>query len=375
MKTLVRAMSVVLSAVLITGAAKPAVEDFPATIDGGAWPAGHVQGIAVDTENEVIYYSFTSMLVKTDLDGTVLGTVTGFTGHLGDLDFNEKDGRVYGSLEYKAAESFYIAIFDVERITEMDMDAETDGIVTAVYLDEVVQDFTADMDGNGVFDGNIADTPDHRYGSSGIDGVTFGPAFGRKNGKQLLTVAYGVYSNTGRDDNDHQVLLQYDVTRWKKYEQPLTQAAAHTSGPATTDGKYFVYTGNTTYGVQNLNYDSFTHTWLLGVYRGVKEQFPNYSLFAIDGSSRPTRGVLEGQPGGEEGLLLPLLQQGLRHESTGIRGWNFIADVGLESLGGGYFYIATQGRVVEDGLTKQTAVLDLYRWTGAPSSPFELVGR
>ncbi|MEG9247194.1 hypothetical protein V6S67_03775 [Arthrobacter sp. Soc17.1.1.1] len=375
MKAIVRVLSVLLSAVLVTGSAKPAVEDFPATVNGGAWPAGHVQGIAVDAANEVVYYSFTTMLVKTDLEGTVLGTVTGFTGHLGDLDFNEKDGRVYGSLEYKEAESFYIAIFDVDRITGMDMDAETDGIVTAVHLDEVVQDFTADMDGDGVFDGTIADTPDHRYGSSGIDGVTFGPAFGWKNGKQLLTVAYGIYSNTERTDNDHQVLLQYDVTRWRKYEQPLTQEAPHTSGPATPDGKYFVRTGNTTYGVQNLDYDAFTHTWLLGVYKGVKPQFPNYSLFAIDGSSRPVRGAIEGQPAYEEGLLLPLLEQGLHHEPTGIRGWNFTADVGLESLGNGYFYIATQGRAVEDGVTRQTAVLDLFRWTGAPSSPFELVAR
>lgn len=105
------------------------------------------------------------------------------------------------------------------------------------------------------------------------------------------------------------------------------------------------------------------------------ERFPNYSLYAIDGSSRPTQGVIEGQPAREEGLLLPLLQQGLSHEPTGIRGWNFTADVGLESLGNGYFYIATQGRVVDDGVTKQTAVLDLYRWTGAASSPFELVAR
>ncbi len=35
-------------------------------------------------------------------EGNVIGTVEGFTGHLGDLDFNTQDGRVYGSLEYKA---------------------------------------------------------------------------------------------------------------------------------------------------------------------------------------------------------------------------------------------------------------------------------
>ncbi|MDQ0676870.1 hypothetical protein QFZ30_000252 [Arthrobacter pascens] len=63
------------------------------------------------------------MLVKTDVKGNVVETVEGFTGHLGDLDFNTKDGRVYGSLEYKAEEGFYIAIFDVDKITEVGMDA------------------------------------------------------------------------------------------------------------------------------------------------------------------------------------------------------------------------------------------------------------
>jgi hypothetical protein len=235
----------------------------PLTIDGGEWPAGHVQGIAVDRKHGFVYYSFTTILVKTDLAGTVLGSVVGFTGHLGDLDFNEKDGRVYGSLEYKEAESFYIAIFDVDKITALDMDAETSGIVTTVYLEEVVEDFTADMDANGVFDGDIANTPDHRYGSSGIDGVSFGPPFGRDHGRDVLMVAYGVYSNVDRTDNDNQVILQYDVKRWKKYEQPLTQTAPHTSGPADEDAKYFVYTGNTTFGVQNLEYDDYTGNWLL----------------------------------------------------------------------------------------------------------------
>ncbi|MBG6217036.1 hypothetical protein IWX75_001490 [Arthrobacter sp. CAN_A6] len=362
MKPLIQAIAVLLSPYLLRGTTKPSVVDFPQTIDGGAWASGHIQGIAVDLKSEVVYYSFTSMLVKTDFDGTVLGTVTGITGHLGDLAFNEKDGRVYASLEYKAADSFYIAIFDGDRINKMDLDAETDGIVTTVYLEEVARDFTAD-------------TPRHRYGSSGIDGVSFGPAFGRRNGSQMLSVAYGIYSDTERRDNDHQVILQYDATHWWKYEQPLVQSNPHTSGTAGEDGKYFVYTGNTTYGVQNLKYDPHTGHWLLGVYKGKKQHFPNYSLFAIDGSATPRRGVIEGQQTTEEGLLLPLLQQGRRHEATDIRGWNFTADVGLESLGNGYFYIATQGRVLKDGGMRQTAVLDLFRWTGAASSPFELVSR
>lgn len=276
----------------------PKLPKLPATVDGGAWKSGHIQGMAVDRRKGFMYFSFTNLLVKTDLAGKPVGSVTGFTGHLGDLDFNTKDGRVYGSLEYKAAKAFYIAILDGDRITEMDMDAETTGVVSTVHLKEVVDDYSADMDGNGVFDGDTAKTADHRYGCSGIDGVAFGPAFDGRRGAartQMLTVAYGVYANTTRQDNDNQVLLQYDIRRWKKYERPLTEADPHTSGPGSPDGKYFAYTGNTTYGVQNLDYDAYSGNWLLAAYKGTKTRFPNYSLFVLDGSKRPVTGPVSGQ--------------------------------------------------------------------------------
>ncbi len=54
--------------------------------------------------------------MRTDLAGRVLGTVEGLTGHLGDLGLNPEDGRVYGSLEYKPQQAFYIAIFDPRKV-------------------------------------------------------------------------------------------------------------------------------------------------------------------------------------------------------------------------------------------------------------------
>ena len=60
----------------------------PSMIDGGAWRGGHVQGIAVDTKKGFVYYSFTTVLVKTDLQGCVIGSVKGLVGHLGCIDFN-----------------------------------------------------------------------------------------------------------------------------------------------------------------------------------------------------------------------------------------------------------------------------------------------
>ncbi|MEV0616792.1 hypothetical protein AB0I81_25975 [Nonomuraea sp. NPDC050404] len=352
-----------------TAADRP--RDLPAEIDGGAWTAGHVQGMAIDRRKGFMYFSFTNLLVKTDLKGKLIGSVTGFTGHLGDLDFNAQDGRVYGSLEYKEQESFYIAIFDVDRITKPDMDAQTTDVVKTVYLKDVVADYAADMNSDGKFDGNIGDTPDHRYGCSGIDGVSFGPEFGKKGGKQKLTVAYGIYANTSRADNDHQVLLQYDIQRWKKYEQPLTESAPHDSGPERADGKYFVYTGNTTYGVQNLEYDEHTGNWMMAVYKGTKPTFPNYTLFAVDGDKRPRTGEIKGQPEAERGKLLTLASGGVEDEATGVRGWRATGgEYGLISLGGGRYYVAAADKVTEGGVEKHTGQAQLHRWTGQYPNPF-----
>lgn len=364
------AFTLLLSATLLpltTSAEEPANKPaFPSSIDAGAWPAGHVQGIAIDRQRGHVYLSFTRILVKTDLQGKVLGTVEGFTGHLGDLDIDEADGRIYGSLEYKAKNAFYIAIIDGTKIDQAGIKAQGSDLFQTVYLPEVVADYSADMNGDGKFDGDKADTPDHRYGCSGIDGVSFGPHIGKTDGKPLLTIAYGIYSNLQRSDNDHQVLLQYDNTDWlKQYARPLDEASPHHSGPAAVDGKYFIYTGNTTYGVQNLEYDEASKLWFMGVYAGKKPAFPNYTLFAVEASAQPTSSKLSGTE--ESGLLLPLAPLGKRDENSGIRGWFQKADVGIASLGNGFFYLAVNSK--RDG--KEAAVLTIYHWTGDTLAPFE----
>ena len=149
------AVAAVFSASAQTAPTAVDASRLPRTILSGPYKAGHIQGIAVDTERRYIYYSYTTMLVKADLQGNVIGSVKGLLGHLGCLDFNDEDGRVYGSLEYKndaigkgilrmersdrrLDDAFYIAVFDVDRITRMDMDAEKDGIMTTVCLPTVV---------------------------------------------------------------------------------------------------------------------------------------------------------------------------------------------------------------------------------------------
>ncbi|MGX6744885.1 hypothetical protein [Streptomyces xantholiticus] len=354
-------------------AAHTPVRALPASVAGGTWRSGHLQGMAFDPGRRHLYFSFTDMIVKTDLAGRPLGSVRGIGGHLGDLDFNPRDGRVYGSLEYADAVAFHIAVFDGGRMTRMNMDAQTSGVVTTVHLDEVRRDHTADMDGDGVFDGPTADTADHRYGNAGIDGIAFGPAFGRKGGPQRLTVAYGVYANTRREDNDHQVLLQYDTRDWKRYERPLDESRHNRRGPAGTDGKYFVYTGNTTFGVQNLEYDGHSGNWLMAVYKGTKPSFPNYGLFVVDGSRAPVTGEIRGQRRPERGLLLSLLPEGLRHRASGTYGFESPGQFGLVALDDGRFYVGKAAKVRDGGVTRQTGSAVMHRWTGAAPTPFAKV--
>lgn len=373
---------VLLLALVLVTPAQPATAETPVRLplkqNGGTWPSGHVQGIAVDVQGGYIYYSFTNLLAKYDFGGKLIGTLVGWTGHLGDLDFNPADGKVYGSLEYKADKAFYIAVIDVGRLDRVGVEASKTEIFRTVYLPEVVKDYTADLNGDGTFDGddgkfrgNVAASADHRYGCSGIDGVAFGPAFGRTDGKHYLTVAYGIYGNTGRTDNDHQVLLQYDVADWARYASPLTEAAPHHRGPATVGGKYFVRTGNTSYGVQNLAYDETLQRWFMGVYQGKKDSFPNYLLFAADARERSVLSDLVGVPGAggkrwEQGLLLGLAKEGLKDSATGIRGWSQKADVGFQPVGRGLFYLAANS----GGKNWQSADLTLMRWTGDAQRPF-----
>ncbi|UAL10062.1 hypothetical protein [Caulobacter segnis] len=371
MKT--RALFLLASLLLTT--APPALAAPPArpplTQNGGSWVSGHVQGIAVDVKGGYVYYSFTNLLAKYDFDGKLIGTLVGWTGHLGDLDFNPADGKVYGSLEYKKDQAFYIAVIDVSRLDRIGVEAGASQLFRTVYLPEVAKDYAADLNVDGRFDGDVGATPDHRYGCSGIDGVAFGPAFGQTDGKRYLTVAYGIYGNVERTDNDHQVLLQYDVADWARYASPLTEAAPHHNGPAAPAAKVFVRTGNTSYGVQNLAYDDSLQRWFMGVYLGKKTSFPNYGLFAVEARARPVTADLVGVPGPggqgwERGPVLPLADDGLKDPATGIRGWNQKADVGLQPIGHGLAYLAVNSKA--DG--KQTADLTLSRWTGDADRPF-----
>lgn len=352
----------------------------PNKLASGPWRAGHVQGIAVDAKQGYVYLSFTTMLVKMDMQGNVIGTVTGLLGHLGCLEFNDADGRVYGSLEYKSDSigrsilkqegvagsletGFYVAIFDVNKITREGMSAERDGVMTSVLLKTVVEDFNATVK-------NYGEELKHRHGCSGFDGISFGPAFDG-SGKTMLTIAYGIYRDKNRSDNDYQVLLQYDTTDWKKYEQPLSQNNMHRQGPDAPYGKYFVYTGNTSWGVQNMEYDKASNLWFLACYKGKKENFANYTLFAVDGSKAAVSKKLVGVKYLKKANVLTLAEVGeTDYNNKDIRGWyNKLGVYGMHSFGNGNFFLVSAGKT-EEG---RTAKVHLARYVGTDSQAFELV--
>src|SRR5699024_462206 len=345
--------------------------DLPNSIYSGKQGSHHVQGIAVDQVNGFVYYSFTDKLVKTDLSGSLIGSVTGFVGHLGSIDFDPETNTIYGSLEYKddaivqnSKTRFYIAMFDGSSITRPEMDGEDGTIMQAAYLEEVVRDYKAEVT---MGDRRVK----HRFGTSGIDGTTLGPSFGAPDdSKKYLYTAYGIYGDTTRSDNDHQVLLKYDIDSLRNAGHGLLQENPHRSGPEKPMAKYFIRTGNTRYGIQNLEYDAYTGNFFAAVYKGRKPKYPNYSLFVIDGSQKPGRAEITS---GNKAIMvntLPLLQAGLTDTETGIRGWNFKwGATGLYSLGEGLFYIS-HNRKTESG--QQETTLYKYKWIGSDTEAFEL---
>jgi hypothetical protein len=344
--------------------------ELPSFIQSGPQGRHHVQGIALDQSREYLYFSFTTSLIKTDLTGRLVGSVRGLTGHLGCIALSPLDGKIYGSLEYKndaigqnirksqgreavEEDSFYVVRFDGEKITRPDMDAQSDGVMECVALPTVKQDYQARvLQGGQVIE--------HRHGCSGIDGITFAPLPGTgKSGKLYFMVAYGIYKDLSRTDNDYQVIITYDPAVLDAYARPLEEDHLPRSGPDECLHKFFVYTGNTDWGVQNLEYDPFTGNLFLAVYPGAKPAFANRRLYVVDGCVAPVRQVLKGYDPPVQGEVLTLWGQGA------LPGFDFpYGSTGMISLGDGRFYFSREYRDQAGG---QCSDVMLYHYN--PANP------
>lgn len=306
-------------------------------VEGGPF---HVQGLAYDSREDCMYMSFTSVFYKTDMEGNVVASISGINGHLGAMVFDPVERKVYASLElkddsigrnissklgdklYSRDESvFYVAQIDVDKMTALDMPEE--GIIKRIRVQEACLDYKAHVN----IDGR---EKEHRYACSGIDAVTIAPEIGRvKSSRDYLYVAYGIYGDVDRTDNDYNVILAYPLQ--------MVRDAAKLSDPVLKkyNAKYFVHTGNTNWGVQNMSYDPLSQKLYLAVYKGKKAQWPNYSHFAIDMNQKPFKAALEGVSYDKT----PKSQLKVAHA------WNYKwGATGMCSLGDGRLYISQNGK-------------------------------
>lgn len=310
-------------------------------VEGGRF---HVQGIAYDRQENCMYFSFTSTFLKADMNGNVVASVSGINGHIGAMVFDPVERKVYASLElkddsigknvskglgdkeYSREESvFYIAQIDVDKLTELDMPEEK--VMRRIRVEEACQDYQAKVRVDSV-------ELDHRFACSGIDGMAIAPAAGvGEVSKPVLYVAYGIYGDVNRCDNDYNILLTYSLDDVRK--------AASSPDPVLSKykNKYFIHTGNTNWGVQNMTYDAATGRLYLAVYKGKKPQWPNHSLFVIDLGRKPLKAALEGVPYFTE----PVSQ--LEIAAASDYKWG---STGLCAIGNGRLYVSENGK--KDGI-------------------------
>ena len=168
------------------------------------------------------------------------------------------------------------------------------------------------------------------------------------------------------------MILRYDYKDWWTiYGRALSQSHPHSSGPLKPLSTYFLYTGNTTYGIQNLEYDAFSGNYFAAVYAGKKSTFPNYDLFVLNGHKKPHRQSFKVDGHSVNGNFLSSVNQGGISRSRSVSGWHFKwGATGIFPLGEGYFYISHNGL---DANGQEQTTLYKYKWTGSQQLPFQRV--
>ena len=160
------------------------------------------------------------------------------------------------------------------------------------------------------------------------------------------------------------MLLRYDIRKLNEYAGKVKFGDFYGEGPDKPLDKYFAYTGNTNWGVQNLAYDAETGKMFMAVYKGRKSIFKNYDLFVFDVAEKPVKKSLAG-----------VLYDRTKHKVIGSRenpvsGFYFkYGSTGICPVGGGLYYFAEPGKSSVTG--NQYSRTRLYRWTGDPDNPFE----
>ena len=199
----------------------------------------HMQGFSKSETH--MYWSFTNSMVKTTLQGTMRCQVHVTGGHLGDCDYH--DGKVYCSYLKDALPGhawedwtgFKIYVFDAEDLH----------IIDIINMD-ICDKYKA-----------ITCTPEDTRGFQAIDGVAIAPD--PVTGEDKMFVACALYTN---EKYSNQIILQCDLNG--KYET-----------------EYHIPTGNTVYGIQNLDYDAENKEFWFTTYGKAEEYQPKETLYCL----------------------------------------------------------------------------------------------
>ena len=199
----------------------------------------HMQGFT--SGNGYMYWSFTDTLVKTTLDGIMRCQVEIHGGHLGDCEYH--DGKIYVSYMGNALPghawedwtAFKIYVFDAEDLH----------VIEIIDLD-ICYEYQ-----------KITCTPEDTRGFQGIDGVAIAPD--PKTGEEKMFVACALYTD---EKYSNQIILQFTLDG--KYET-----------------EYYIPTGNTVYGIQNLDYDADNKEFWFTTYNPVAEHSYREVLYCI----------------------------------------------------------------------------------------------
>ena len=199
----------------------------------------HMQGFSSGGGH--MYFSFTDSLVKTTLSGTVRAQVQIRGGHLGDIDWH--DGDIYASF---LAEPLPGRVWD-----------DWNGFALYIFDgDDLHLKRKVNMDICDSYK-SIAGKPAATRGFNAIDGAAFGREPG--TGRERLFIACALRDGEKYAD---QIILQ--CTPDGEYEK-----------------EYHIHTGNTVFGIQNLDYDAETGDFWFSTYNRNSPYQPAETLFRI----------------------------------------------------------------------------------------------
>jgi len=282
----------------------------------------HTQGICTDDKNSYLYQTSTTALKKYDIKtGELVASVSGFpqTMHLGDLIYNPEDGLIYCSTLLGSSKTAYIAIIDPEKLTSLDMDRNTEGLIKIAYVP----------------------APESKYEwVYSVDAAAIAPLAGElRNSKKYL---YVNRENPTYAAAHYSTFNVYDLDTLKSNAILYSDDNISCSENGTLPSEiYYAYTGAREYGAQTLSYVEEKDGLFANFYAGSAPGMPNFSKFMFDLSVAPTEQTLTGLSD-VTGKILSFGEYGKYDVATGMKG-SYVEEgmQGMTYLGNDFFYITT----------------------------------